>query len=130
SGGHVCCTRDITDFGATRYRFLAAVVRIVDPGPPPHFNISLFRSYFQMIWTSILSCCLLLGATLSASEPPMGIEGVITVGPVNGGPARIGIPGSKPLANARFLAQNEKRIATPLPPTIRDISVSHWNRVT
>jgi hypothetical protein len=67
-----------------------------------------------MIWTtSILSCCLLLGATLSASEPPMGIEGVITVGPVNGGPARIGIPGSKPLANATFLAQNEKGIATP-----------------
>ena len=31
-----------------------------------------------MIWTSILSCCLLLGATLSASEPQMGIEGVIT----------------------------------------------------
>ena len=67
-----------------------------------------------MIWTtSILSCCLLLGATLSASEPPMGIEGVITVGPVNGGPARIGIPGSKPLAKATFLAQNEKGIATP-----------------
>jgi len=43
----------------------------------------------------------------------MGIEGVITVGPVNGGPARIGIPGSKPLANATFLAQNEKGIATP-----------------
>src|SRR6266850_1716254 len=34
-----------------------------------------------MIWTtSILSCCLLLGATLSASEPQTGIEGVITVG--------------------------------------------------
>ena len=67
-----------------------------------------------MIWTtSILSCCLLLGATLSASEPPMEIEGVITVGPVNGGPAGIGIPGSKPLANATFLAQNEKGIATP-----------------
>src|SRR6266850_7041257 len=44
-----------------------------------------------MIWTtSILSCCLLLGATLSASEPQTGIEGVITVGPVNGGRARIG----------------------------------------
>ena len=67
-----------------------------------------------MIWTtSILSCCLLLGATLSAFEPQTGIEGVITIGPVNGGPARIGIPGSKPLANTTFLARNEKGIATP-----------------
>jgi hypothetical protein len=73
-----------------------------------------------MIWTtSILSCCLLLDATLSASEPQTGIEGVITIGPVNGGPARIGIPGSKPLANATFLAQNEKGIAT-LPFTTYD----------
>lgn len=66
-----------------------------------------------MIWTtSILSCCLLLGATLSASEAQTGIEGVITVGPVNGGPARIGIPGSRPLPNATFIAQNEKGTAT------------------
>jgi hypothetical protein len=66
-----------------------------------------------MIWTtSILSCCLLLGATLSASEPQAGIEGVITVGPVNGGPARIGIPGSKALANATFLAQKQNGTAT------------------
>ena len=67
-----------------------------------------------MIWTpSILSCCLLLAATLSASEPPTGIEGVITVGPVHGGPARIGIPDSKPLANATLLAQSEKGTETP-----------------
>jgi hypothetical protein len=67
-----------------------------------------------MIWTpSILSCCLLLAATLSASEPQTGIEGVITVGLVHGGPSRIGIPDSTPLANATFLAQNEKGTATP-----------------
>src|SRR5438874_12526943 len=66
-----------------------------------------------MIWTtSILSCCLILGATLSAAESQTGIEGVFTAGPVNGGPARIGIPGSKPSANATFLAQNEKGMAT------------------
>jgi hypothetical protein len=75
----------------------------------------LFGVYFQLIWTpAILSCCLLLAATLSASEPQTGIEGVITVGPVHGGPARIGIPDSKPLANATFLAQNEKGTETPL----------------
>ena len=32
---------------------------------------------------------------------------------MNGGPARTGIPGTKPLANATFLAQNEKGRATP-----------------
>ena len=46
SGSRFGCTRDITDFGATRYRFPVAVVGIVDPGPPSHFNISLFRSLF------------------------------------------------------------------------------------
>jgi hypothetical protein len=48
----------------------------------------------------------LLGATLSASEPQTGIEGVITVSPVNGGPARIGIPGSKPLAKRTKKAES------------------------
>ena len=62
---------------------------------------------------SILSCFLLVAATLSASEPESGIEGVITAGPVHGGPTRIGVPDSRPLANAAFIAQNEKGTATP-----------------
>ena len=66
-----------------------------------------------MIWTtSILSCCLLLGATLSASEPQTGIEGVITVAPVHGGPTRIGIPDSRALANMTFIAQKQNGTAT------------------
>jgi len=36
-----------------------------------------------------------------------GIEGVITVGPIHGGPVRPGIPSSKPLANAAFVVGNE-----------------------
>jgi hypothetical protein len=31
---------------------------------------------------------------------------------VHGGPSRIGVPDSRPLANATFIAQNEKGIAT------------------
>jgi len=89
------------------------VAGIVDPGRPRISILHLFGVYFQMIrTTSILSCCLLLGATLSASEPQTGIEGLITVGPVNGGPARMGVPDSKPLPNATFIAQNEKGTAT------------------
>ncbi len=60
----------------------------------------------------ILSCGLLLAATLSASEPQTGIEGVIIVGPVHGGPARIGVPDSRPLANTTFIAQDQKGTAT------------------
>ena len=64
-----------------------------------------------MIWTSILSCCLLLGATLSASEPETGIEGVITVGPVHGGPTRMGLPDSRAVANMTFIAQKQNGTA-------------------
>ena len=61
---------------------------------------------------SILSCYLLLAATLSAAEPQTGIEGVITVGPVHGGPARIGVPDSRPLVNTTFIAQSQNGTAT------------------
>ena len=60
----------------------------------------------------ILSYCLLLAATLPASEPQIGIEGVITVGPVHGGPARIGVPDSRPLVNTTFIAQSRNGTAT------------------
>ena len=61
---------------------------------------------------SILSCCLLLAATIPASEPQTGIEGVITVGPAQGGPARIGVPDSTALANMTFIAQKQNGTAT------------------
>ena len=47
-----------------------------------------------------------MAALVSAAEPDTGIEGIITVGPVQGGPSRIGVPDSKPLANTAFIAQN------------------------
>ena len=36
-----------------------------------------------------------------------GIEGVITVGPIHGGPVRPGMASSAPLANATFVVGNE-----------------------
>jgi hypothetical protein len=79
-----------------------------------HFSISGFQLFsIDVISTpSILSCCLLLAVALYASEPQTGIEGIITVGPVHGGPARVGVPDSRPLANATFIVQNEKGTAT------------------
>src|SRR5437588_3113775 len=40
-------------------------------------------------------------------ETETGIEGVITVGPIHGGPVRPGIPSSKPLANTAFVIGND-----------------------
>lgn len=43
----------------------------------------------------------------SAVESGSGIEGVILVGPIHGGPSRAGIPDSKPLANVAFVVTGE-----------------------
>ena len=43
---------------------------------------------------------------------PTGIEGVITVSPAHGGPVRIGVPNSRPLANAEFVVSNESGVVT------------------
>jgi hypothetical protein len=69
----------------------------------------LFGVYFPMISTPfILSCCLLVATTLFASEPETGIEGVITVGPAHGGPARMGVPDSRALANDIHRAKTKR----------------------
>lgn len=39
---------------------------------------------------------------------PSGFEGIITVGPVHGGPIQIGMPDSRPLAAVEFIVANEK----------------------
>jgi hypothetical protein len=41
-----------------------------------------------------------------------GIEGLIAVGPIHGGPVRPGIPSTKPLANATFVVGNETGAVT------------------
>jgi hypothetical protein len=41
-------------------------------------------------------------------EPGTGLEGVITVSPIRGGPSRADIPDSGPLANVAFVVENEK----------------------
>jgi hypothetical protein len=57
----------------------------------------------------------LLSCSFSANAQPTpqpdnatGVEGVISVGPIHGGPARRGIPNSRPLANTAFVVENEK----------------------
>jgi hypothetical protein len=92
---------------------MAAVVGIVDPGPPSHFNISPFRSLFPDDLDDVHSILL--------PPPWRNAFRLWTTNrdrradyrrPVNGGPARMGVPDSKPLPNATFIAQNEKGTAT------------------
>ena len=40
-------------------------------------------------------------------EPETGLEGVISAGPIQGGPSRQGVPDSRPLANTEFLVEKE-----------------------
>ena len=53
-----------------------------------------------------------MAASVFAEQPPSGtetgIEGVITISPVQPGPIRADSPGSKALANAAFVVENEK----------------------
>jgi hypothetical protein len=42
-------------------------------------------------------------------EPETALEGVISAGPIQGGPSRQGVPDSRPLANIEFLVEKENR---------------------
>jgi hypothetical protein len=52
--------------------------------------------------------CLIATLPLSAADSATGLEGVITVGPLYGGPSRIGVSDSRPLANTALIAENQK----------------------
>jgi hypothetical protein len=56
---------------------------------------------------STILCCS-LAQTQPTPDVRTGIEGVITVSPVHGGPARVGVPDSRPLADTDFVVQNDK----------------------
>src|SRR6266513_2912270 len=65
-----------------------------------------FRKCRIILVLLAVSGCFSSGQTQSGSGT--GIEGVITFGPTQGGPIRPDVPGSKPLANAMFVVENEK----------------------
>jgi hypothetical protein len=45
-------------------------------------------------------------------QPDTGLEGVITISPIHGGPARVGVPDSRPYANIDFVVKNGDAIIT------------------
>jgi hypothetical protein len=53
---------------------------------------------------------LALAEAPSTPRPETGLEGVISAGPIRGGPTRQGVPDSSPLANIEFLVAKENSI--------------------
>jgi hypothetical protein len=71
------------------------------------------RPIITMLLTLFFCCA--LAATPSRAQPGSGtgLEGEIRIGPIHGGPARIDVPSSKPLANTPFVVKSgEKIVAT------------------
>jgi hypothetical protein len=60
--------------------------------------------------TLLFSLMLTFSLAEAQSTPSMntGIEGVVMVSPVHGGPTRVGVPDSRPLANTDFVVDNNK----------------------
>ena len=56
--------------------------------------------------------CFALAPTQSEAQPETGtgLEGEIRIGPIHGGPTRIGVPDSKPLANTAFVVKKDEKI--------------------
>jgi len=56
--------------------------------------------------------CLALAATQSGAEAETGtgLEGEIRIGPIHGGPTRIGVVDSRPLANTAFVVRKDEKI--------------------
>jgi hypothetical protein len=42
---------------------------------------------------------------MAETQSETGLEGVISISPIHGGPARIGIPNSRPLGNTAFIVK-------------------------
>ena len=62
---------------------------------------------FSTAFVFLLMCAgFLAGQTPAGSET--GIEGVITIGPIQAGPVRADAPSSRPLANTAFVVENQK----------------------
>ena len=62
-----------------------------------------FRNLLTVFGLIVMAVCASTGQTPSAGES--GIEGVITISPVNPGPTRIDAAASMPLANATFAVE-------------------------
>jgi len=66
------------------------------------------RQFLSMILVLLaLFSCLALAETHPAAtpEPTTGLEGTISISPIHGGPERLGVANSSPLANTDFVVK-------------------------
>lgn len=98
------------------------------------FSLSIPAVLLVLFFRSVLA------ETQSTPKPDSetGLEGVISVGPIQGGPTRQGVPDSRPLANVEFVIEKENnpvasfktddhgRFRISLPPGHYSISRKDW----
>jgi hypothetical protein len=72
----------------------------------------------RLLLVLLMFVALLSGFSSAQAQPPpnsdtgTGVEGVISIGPVHGGPLRPGVPNSRPFANIEFVVENENGTVT------------------
>ena len=73
--------------------------------------INLMRGLFLLVLILLVACSHRAISVEPSSTPKSpgetGIEGVISIGPIRGGPTREGVPDSKPLANTDFKVEKQ-----------------------
>lgn len=72
-------------------------------------------SFFPIVgaWLTLLSTAALgQSPTTPKSDAGTGLEGIISISPVQGGPIRQGVPDSKPLPNTEFVVTKENNAVT------------------
>jgi hypothetical protein len=80
---------------------------IIDRYEAVRVNLPMRLRRFSIALAVLTMCAgLSPGQTQSASET--GIEGVITISPIQPGPVRADAPSSRPLANTAFVVENPK----------------------
>lgn len=57
---------------------------------------------FALLLTSLTVMC-----SFAAAEGESGVEGTISISPAHGGPERVGVPNSRPLANVEFMVTKD-----------------------
>jgi hypothetical protein len=80
---------------------------IIDRSQAAGVNLPMQLRRFSIVVAVLIMCASFLpGETQSGSET--GIEGVITISPIQAGPVRADAPSSRPLANTAFVVENQK----------------------
>ncbi len=98
------------------------------------------HQFFQLtlMFVGLLCCVAQAETTPPSSEPGTGVEGLILLHSIHGGPVRQGVPDSKPLANTAFVVKqgdnavavfetdDQGRFRVSLPPGHYSILKKDW----